>query len=144
MRPLLLADDDTDEAFLVVRAFRDAGVVNPVAVVPDGEAAIRYLEGRGEYEDRLAHPWPALLMLDQKLPGRSGLEVLEWIRNRSSSPTLPVLVLSASTYDSDIQAAYLVGANAYLVKPATYEETVAMARAVHAFWLTFNRAPAAR
>lgn len=144
MRPLLLADDDADEAFLVVRAFRDAGVANPVVVVPDGEAAIRYLEGRGDYADRLAHPWPALLMLDQKLPGRSGLEVLEWIRNGSGAPTLPVLVLSASTYDSDVQAAYLVGANGYLVKPATYEETVAMARAVHAFWLTFNRAPAAR
>lgn len=144
MRPLLLADDDADEAFLVVRAFRDAGVANPVVVVPDGEAAIRYLEGRGEYADRLAHPWPALLMLDQKLPGRSGLEVLEWIRNGSGAPTLPVLVLSASTYDSDVQAAYLVGANGYLVKPATYEETVAMARAVHAFWLAFNRAPAPR
>ena len=144
MRPLLLADDDPEEAFLVVRAFREAGVANPVRVVPDGEAAILYLQGRGEYADRHAHPWPALLLLDQKLPGRSGLEVLEWVRNGSGSPTLPVLVLSASTYDSDVQAAYLVGANGYLVKPATYEETVDMARAVHAFWIRFNRTPAAR
>jgi CheY-like chemotaxis protein len=144
MSPILLADDDGDEAYLVVRAFKDAGVAHPVVVVPDGEAAIRYLEGRGEYADRFAHPPPRLLMLDQKLPGRSGLEVLEWVRNGSGSPTLPVLVLSASTYDCDVQAAYLVGANGYLVKPATYEETVEMARAVNAFWLTFNRAPAGR
>jgi len=144
MNPILLADDDRDAAYLVVRAFRDAGVAHPVVVLPDGEAVLRYLQGSGEYADRVAHPPPRLLLLDQKLPGRSGLEVLEWVRNSSRAGTLPVLVLSASTYDSDVQAAYLVGANGYLVKPASYEETVAMAKAIDAFWLRFNRAPTPR
>jgi CheY-like chemotaxis protein len=144
MMPILLADDDGDEAYLVVRAFKEAGILHPVAVVHDGEAAIRYLEGSGEYADRLAHPPPCLLLLDQKLPGRSGLEVLEWVRNSSATPTLPVLLLSASTYDCDVQAAYLVGANGYLVKPPEYEDTIAMARAVKDYWLTFNRAPGPR
>ncbi len=134
MRPLLLADDEPAESFLVVRAFREAGVPNEVRVVPDGEAAIAFLESER----------PCLVLLDQKLPQRSGLEVLEWIRTRSRMPTLPVIILSASTYDSDVQAAYLVGANGYLVKPATYEETVAMAKAVKDYWLGVNRAPAAR
>jgi DNA-binding response OmpR family regulator len=131
MSPVLLVDDDADEAFLVVRAFREAAVKNEVLVAPDGEAAIALIGERR----------PCLVLMDQKLPGRSGLEVLEWVRNRSDTPTLPVILLSASTYQSDVRAAYLVGANGYLVKPATYEACVAMARAVKDYWLTFNRAP---
>jgi DNA-binding response OmpR family regulator len=101
-----------------------------------------YLGGTGAYADRAAHPLPCLLLLDQKLPGRSGLEVLDWVRNRSPVCTLPVLVLSASTNDSDVQAAYLLGANGYLVKPARFEDLLAMARSIKDYWLTVNRAPA--
>lgn len=138
MSPILLADDDAAEAYLVVRAFREAGIENELLTVPDGEAAIACLDGRD------GPATPCLVLLDQKLPGRSGLEVLEWIRNRSRNPTVPVLLLSASTYDADVQAAYLVGANGYLVKPASYEASVAMAKAVKDYWLTFNRSPAFR
>jgi len=97
--------------------------------VPDGESAIAYLEKNQ----------PALVLLDQKLPGCSGLEVLQWMRAQAS--TVPALLLSASTYDSDVKAAYLVGANGYLVKPATFEDSVAMAKAIRDYWLTHNRAP---
>jgi CheY-like chemotaxis protein len=131
MRPLLLADDDPTESWLVVRAFKEAGVANELHVVPDGEAAIAFLEKTR----------PALVLLDQKLPGCSGLDVIAWLRN-SRTPTVPALVLSASTFDSDVQAAYLVGANGYLVKPATHEDMVAMAKAIKAYWLGFNRGPA--
>lgn len=131
MRPILLADDDADEAFLVVQAFKEAGIANEVHVVTDGESAMAYIQKSP----------PCLVLLDQKLPGCSGLDVLEWLRTRSDATTLPALLLSASTYDSDVKAAYLVGANGYVVKPATYEETVAMARAIRDYWLTFNRAP---
>jgi CheY-like chemotaxis protein len=130
MSPILLADDDSAEAYLLVRAFQEVGVPNAVHVAPDGESAIGFLEKNAA----------CLALLDQKLPGCSGLEVLEWLRTRSRTPTLPALVLSASTYDSDVQAAYLVGANGYLVKPGTYEETLAMARAVKDYWLVQNRA----
>lgn len=132
MNPILLADDDAAEAYLLVRAFKDAGVPNELRVVPDGESAIAFLESNSA----------CLLVLDQKLPGCSGLEVLEWLRNRSRTPTLPALLLSASTYEGDIQAAYLVGANGYVVKPASYDETVALARAVKDYWLVHNRAVA--
>ncbi len=134
MSPILLADDDAAEAHLLVRAFREAGIPNEVHVAPDGEAAIAFLEKNAA----------CLVLLDQKLPGCSGLDVLEWLRNRSPAPALPALVLSASTYDSDVRAAYLVGANGYLVKPASYEACVAMAKAVKDYWLTFNRSPSPR
>lgn len=129
--PILLADDDADEAYLLVRAFGEAGVANEVRVVPDGEAAIEYLK----------RSRPCLALLDQQLPGCSGLDVLQWIRSASPQTTLPVLLLSASTFDADVQAAYLVGANGYLVKPGRHEDTVAMASAIRDYWLRFNRAP---
>jgi CheY-like chemotaxis protein len=141
MQPILLADDDEAGAFLTLRAFQKAGVKNPIAVVRDGDAAIHYLAGTGPYADRGAHPLPCLLLLDQKLPGRSGLEVLEWVRTKSAVCTLPVLLLSASTFDGDVQAAYLLGANGYLVKPGEFEALLAMAKAVKDYWLTVNRAP---
>ena len=141
MQPILLADDDDDGAFLTTRAFREAGVLHPIAVVRDGDAALRYLGGIGPYADRGAHPLPCLLLLDQKLPGRSGLEVLEWVRTKSPVCTLPVLLLSASAFDGDVQAAYLLGANGYLVKPADFEALLTMAKAIKDYWLTVNRAP---
>ena len=141
LAPVLVADDDQNQAYLTARAFKAAGVRHPLALVPDGDAAIEYLEGKGRYADRAAHPLPCLLLLDQKLPGRSGLEVLEWVRTKSSFCTLPVLLLSASTFDGDIQTAYLLGANGYLVKPGEFEALVAMAKAIKDYWLTVNRSP---
>jgi len=141
LAPVLVADDDQNQAYLTARAFKAAGVRHPLALVPDGDAAIEYLEGKGRYADRAAHPLPCLLLLDQKLPGRSGLEVLEWVRSSSSVCTLPVLLFSASGFDSDVQTAYLLGANGYVVKPTTYEETLTVARAINDYWLTFNRTP---
>jgi DNA-binding response OmpR family regulator len=132
MQPILLADDDANSAFLAARAMKEAGIAHPVITLHDGDAVIQYLGGSG--------PRPLLLILDQKLPGRSGLEVLEWVRTKSSMVTLPVLVLSASTFDSDVRAAYLLGANGYLVKPATYEALLVMAKAIKDYWLTVNRA----
>jgi two-component system response regulator len=141
MAPIVLADDDAAGAYLFLRALKEAGVQQRIVVVPDGETVMRYVEGQAEYADRFEFPLPCLLLLDQKLPGCSGLEVIDWLRTRSRAPALPALLLSASTYDSDVQAAYLVGANGYLVKPGSYEDTLAMARALKDFWLTFNRLP---
>jgi DNA-binding response OmpR family regulator len=139
--PIMLADDDETEAFLTTRAFEQAGIQNRLIVVSNGQAAIEYLAGKDHFANREAHPLPCLLLLDQKLPDRSGLEVLEWVRSQSSVCTLPVLVLSASDSDGDVQAAYLVGANGYLVKPTKFEDMLAMARAIKEYWLTVNRGP---
>ena len=130
-QPILLADDDANQAFLAVRAFKDAGVARPVAVVDTGNAAIDYLVA--------AQPLPCLVLLDQTLPGRSGLEVLEWLRGRAATCTIPVLMLTSSTSSSDARAAYLLGANGYLVKPASFDEMLRLARAIKDYWLDFNR-----
>lgn len=133
---LLLADDDHNGAQLTQRAFKAAGILEPVVYVRTGDAAVEQLASGAEV--------PRLALLDQNLPRRTGLEVLEWIRTQSTMPTLPVLLLSGSEYDSDVQAAYLLGANGYLVKPPTYEATVEMGRAIKAYWLGVNRGPQQR
>jgi len=141
MQPILLVDDDANGAFLTGRAFKQAGVLQPIVVVQDGNAAVDYLAGTGRYADRSAHPLPCLLLLDQKLPGRSGLEVLEWVRTKSTMVTLPVLLLSASGFEGDVRTAYLLGANGYLVKPNNFEAMLTIARAIKDYWLTVNRSP---
>lgn len=141
MQPILLADDDANGAFLTTRALKQAGVMQPTVLVQDGNAAVDYLAGTGPYADRRAHPLPCLLLLDQKLPGRSGLEVLEWVRTKSAVVTLPVLLLSASGFEGDVRTAYLLGANGYLVKPSNFEDMLTIARAIKDYWLTVNRSP---
>src|SRR5438309_1088242 len=117
MKPVLLVEDIETDILLMQHVWRDVGVPNPLRAVEDGQRAMDYLAGAGEYADRRAHPLPCLVLLDLKLPYFTGLEVLEWIRRQSALKTLPVVVLTASSSDEDIGQAYRLGANAYLEKP---------------------------
>jgi CheY-like chemotaxis protein len=119
--PVLYAEDDENDVFLMERAFDKAQVINPLQTVIDGAAAIRYLAGTGEFADRQRFPFPCLVLLDLNLPRRSGLEVLKWIREQLSLQTLPVIMLTSSIQDRDIGAASALRANGYLVKPPSSE-----------------------
>lgn len=122
--PVLYAEDEDNDAFLMQRAFAKAGVSNPLFVVPDGAAAIRYLSGTGEFSDRMRHPSPCLLLLDLNLPRQSGLEVLAWARTQPALNSLPIVILTSSSQDRDIGSAYRLGANGYLVKPPSSERLI--------------------
>ena len=124
--PVLYAEDEANDVFLMERAFAKAGITNPLQTVIDGAAAIRYLQGAGEFADRKHFPLPGLLLLDLNLPRRSGLEVLKWVREQPSLRSLPVVILTSSSQDRDIGAAYALGANGYLVKPASSEKLIDM------------------
>src|SRR6476619_2979181 len=93
---ILVVEDDPDDVFLIRRAFEKSGITNPIEVVEDGEQAIAYLSGRGEYADRAKHPIPALMLLDLKLPRIPGLSVLAWLRKQPALGRLSVVVLTAS------------------------------------------------
>jgi CheY-like chemotaxis protein len=110
-----------------------------LVVVSDGQEAIDYCAGTGRYTDRKEHPLPCLLLLDLNMPRKTGLEVLTWVRHETSVATLPAIVLTSSLQDSDIQRAYLHGANAYLGKPSQPDGLVVMAKAILDFWLNQNR-----
>jgi two-component system response regulator len=126
--------------FFLQHAMLKAGIKNPIQVATDGQQAIDYLEGNGKFSDREAFPLPCLVLLDLKLPHVMGLKVLEWIRERSGMDVV-VVMLSASGEDADIESAYRLGANAFLIKPPKANQLEAMARAIKDFWLTHNVLP---
>jgi len=140
-KPILYAEDDENDTFLVTRAMEQAAVANPLVSVPDGRRAMDYLSGKGPYLDRVQHPLPCLALLDLNMPGKSGLDVLKWIRATAEIKTLPVLILTSSALETDVREAYLHGANGYLVKPGGPGDLLAMVRSIKAFWFEQNRLP---
>jgi CheY-like chemotaxis protein len=140
-RTVLLVEDDPDDVLLTQRAFRKLGSQIPVHVVGDGEQAVAYLEGQGSYADRASHPLPDLLLLDLKLPRRSGFEVLEWLRRQPGLRRLPVVVLTGSREITDVDRALDLGANSYLTKPVGLDALVEIVRLLDLYWLTLNEKP---
>jgi CheY-like chemotaxis protein len=140
-KPILYAEDDENDTFFVTRAMQQAAMANPLVSVPDGGRAMDYLSGKGPYLDRVQHPLPCLALLDLNMPGKSGLDVLKWIRANADLKTLPVLILTSSALEADVQQAYLHGANGYLVKPGGPVDLLTMVRAIKDFWFEQNRMP---
>ena len=138
---LLLVEDNEDDVFLMVRAMKSAAVDLPLQIVTDGRQAMDYLLGVGPYADRASHPSPTLIFLDIKLPQMSGLEVLRWLRNQSEYRRTIVIVLTSSNHPGDIREAYALGANSYVVKPASFQQLADFAKAFKNYWLACNRPP---
>ena len=132
---VLLVEDDLNDIFLVKRAFRTAHIPNPLQVVTDGEEAIAYLRGEGKYADRSSHPLPRLMVMDIKMPRRTGFEVLEWVKG-SHGPLrrIPVIIVSSSDNPADINQAYELGANAYMVKPMNYRAVEHLFESITHYW----------
>lgn len=139
MRPILYAEDEADDVFFLQRAFRSAGINAPLHTVNDGQATVEYLAGTGLYGNRERFPLPRLILLDINLPHLSGFEVLTWIRGTSAVPLLPVVILTSSTHRTDVHRASLLGANGYLLKPSDPLQLCDLAKALKAYWLTFDR-----
>lgn len=138
-RAILLVEDNEDDVFLMKRALKSAAIANPLYIVEDGQQAVDYLSGTGQYADREKFPVPAVVFLDLKLPMKNGLEVLGWIRQKTEFDNTVVLVLTSSNEPSDLKKAYTLGANSYLVKPPTAEQLLDLAKAFKWYWLEFNR-----
>src|SRR5512146_292359 len=134
--PVLLAEDEEHDVFLMQRAFGLAGVANRLIAVRDGQEAIRYLHGQGPYADRSRFPEPCLLLLDLKMPLVDGFEVLGWVRQHPAwRDALPVIVLSSSDHEKDVQKAFELGAHDYLAKPMNFNALVALVRELKRGWL---------
>jgi CheY-like chemotaxis protein len=138
---VLVAEDDENDVFFLERAFKQAQVVNPIHRVRDGEDAVCYLRGEGPYADREKYPLPQLLLLDLKMPRKNGFEVISWVREQPFLKRLPIVVLTSSKEDPDINRAYELGANTYLVKPVKFEGLVDMMRALNLYWLLLAEKP---
>jgi CheY-like chemotaxis protein len=137
--PVLYAEDEETDSFLLTRAFKKANVSTPLIIVPNGQEAIDYCAGNGGYANREEFPLPGLVLLDLNMPRKSGIEVLRWIRERGAVGLVPVIILTSSLQDDDIHRAYVAGANAYLGKPSQPDELLTMVKALRDFWLDLNR-----
>ena len=125
MEPLgtiLLAEDNSDDVLILRRVLKKARIVQSLTVVNDGQQALDYLSGQGPYQDRQANPLPCLILLDLKMPRKSGFDVLEWLSQNKSVLAIPAVVLSSSGEQRDIERAIQLGAKAYLCKPPSPEK----------------------
>ena len=139
MRTILIVEDEADDAELLGYAFEKAGVLNPRLMLDNGDDAAAYIGGAAAYADRQRYPLPGLVLLDLKLPRRSGFEVLQFMRSNAAARLIPVVVLTSSDQPEDIMRAYAAGANSYLVKPVTRDALLAMVRTLDAYWIRLNR-----
>jgi CheY-like chemotaxis protein len=135
---ILHVDDDANDVVLFQHAVKKAGLDLRMLTVADGEEAFAYLSGKGQYANREEFPIPGLLLLDLKMPRVSGFDVLKWLRRHEKFRRLPVLVLTSSNHAGDIQRAYDLGANSYIVKPVGFESLVQLSRVVQQYWLLWN------
>ena len=138
---ILLVDDSDDDIALIRRAFVRAKVLNPLQVARSGREAIAYLSGWDKYANRAEFPLPSLVLLDIKMPGMDGFEVLHWIRRVSPLPTLRVVMLTSSDLMRDVNTAYKLGANSFLIKPIDFDRFVEISEALSGYWLWLDRAP---
>lgn len=138
---ILLVEDDANDVLLLERAFEKAGLQKALRVVRDGDQAIKYLNGQSPYDDRKKHPLPFLLLLDLKMPGTDGFEVLQWIRRDPLFRRLLIVVLTSSNQQSDVDKAYELGANSYLVKPVGLDEMSNLIKRFEMYWTEINRTP---
>ena len=132
--PVLLAEDDPNDSFLLQHAFESVGIQNPLVVARDGQEAMEYLSGVPH-----EHPLPCLVLLDLKMPRKNGFDVLEWLQRQGPLKSLPVIVLSSSGGDGDRTRALALGARDYLVKPPDFQALVEHATKLQRSWLASHR-----
>ena len=140
---LLHVEDDPNDILLVQRALKKTNAPVQIHAVNDGDSALAYLVGQDHFADREKSPLPDLVLLDLKMPRKSGLEVLGWIREQSALKRIIVVVFTSSKHDQDIIRAYELGANSYLVKPVGFESLLDTMKEVIHYWKNLNQTPIA-
>lgn len=138
---ILLIEDSIHDAELTIRTLRKDKVAQRILHLKDGALALDYLFGTGQYEGRDLENKPRLILLDLKMPKVSGLEVLEKIAGDSNTNKIPVVVLTSSKEHPDVERAYLLGANSYIVKPVDFESFSKAVSALGMYWLLHNQPP---
>ncbi|MDR3437460.1 response regulator [Telmatospirillum sp.] len=135
---VLLVEDNSDDVELMLHAFKSGRIANDVDVVRDGESALDYLMRRGSFAGRDKSEQPALILLDLKLPGIDGLEVLRQIRANPDTKRIPVAILTTSDDEADIIRGYDLGVNSYIRKPVGFTAFTDMVEKLGLYWLVVN------
>lgn len=141
LKIILLAEDNPDHAELLIRSFENHRVPNKIYHVRDGEEALNYLFRRDDFADPELSPRPHLILLDLKMPKVNGIEVLQAIRAEDDFADVPVVMLSSSDAEPDVEQAYGLHVNSYLVKPLDFGQFAQLMDDVGYYWLNWNYRP---
>jgi two-component system response regulator len=138
---ILLVEDNPDDVILTLRAFNKSKINNKVITAVDGEEALDYLFCKGKFEGRNPFDFPAVILLDLKLPKIDGFEVLKAIRDNEITKLLPVVILTTSKEEQDVISGYSLGANSYIQKPVEFEKFFESVQTLGLYWLLMNESP---
>jgi len=139
---ILLVEDNANDIVVIRKAFAEAGVHNPLQTVHSGEEAVKYLGGQGKFADREKFPLPFLALLDLKMSHEDGFAVLRWLYERPGlKKKFTLIVLGSDSSDSEVQLAYELGAQSYLLKPIDFKQLTDTVRHVKEYWIELNRLP---
>lgn len=141
VHPILLVEDNPNDAELTLRAFKKSGITNEIIHVKDGLEALDFLFVKGQYQDRQANQMPELVLLDLKLPKLDGIGVLREIRSNEKTRLLPVIILTSSAEEKDIVDCYGNGANSYVQKPVDFVQFSEAVKQLGRYWLVINQSP---
>jgi CheY-like chemotaxis protein len=136
--PILLVEDNQDDIVITKRAFAKGRILNILYVVQNGEDAIDFLRKEGKFKDA---PTPTLVLLDLNMPKVTGFDVLEQIKGDKQLKSIPIVVLTSSERDKDIEEAYKRGCNSYIVKPVNFENFIKTVVEIKEYWLSISRVP---
>jgi CheY-like chemotaxis protein len=139
-RPILIAEDDEDDYLLTIEALKEAGIDKQVKWVKDGEELMSYLEPEGTRRKPMAE-LPSLILLDLNMPRKDGREVLEEIKRHNTLRKIPVVVLTTSKAETDINHAYDLGVNSYIQKPVRFNEFVEVIKVLSHYWFQIVKLP---
>lgn len=131
---LLIVDDEPADVEFLQRAFAKAGLRDSVRSVSNGEEAVAYLQGEGAFQDRAQFPLPRVIITDLKMPQMDGFQLLHWVHVSPRFRIVPIIVMTSSTSQSDVNAAFASGAGAYIVKPVEMKELERIARVITEYW----------
>jgi CheY-like chemotaxis protein len=138
---ILLVEDNRLDIELTLDAFKEARLGNSVYVAKNGEEAMDYLLGRRQFGDREEYPLPDIILLDLKMPGMDGFEVLRRVKAEPEVKRIPVIILTSSREEGDLALSYDCGANSYLTKPVSFEGFLKVVQQVQDYWLILNIGP---
>lgn len=143
IRTILLVKDSEDDVLFIRRALKLTGATLSHQIATDGQVAIDYMSGAGQFADREKYPLPSMVLLDLKLPRVLGLDVLKWIRARREFSNIPVIIMTGSKERADWERGYRLGANSYMVKPSSVDELMALAKCLTDYWFKYSTLPQA-
>jgi len=138
---ILLVEDNMSDAELTIRALKKNNLANKLVHLEDGQEALDFIFAEGNYSQRKIADTPKLILLDLKMPKINGIQVLQKIKSDERTKKIPVIVLTSSKEDPDIQECYLLGANSYVVKPVQFEKFLDAVSQLGLYWMLINQLP---